>query len=451
MLDILQAIFALLLTLGILVTVHEWGHYWVAKRSGVKVLKFSIGFGKPIYQWQRGETTFVIAWLPLGGYVKMLGENADEEIDPADIPRAFDQQSLGTRAMIVAAGPVINLVFAVLAYALMYMNGVSGLKSLVGEVKPDSPAAIAGFHLGDEILSINGELTPHWSSAIQALLTNVVADHDLHYQIKNETGQRRELSMPATVLVADDFSKKDLLDKLGFSLLRPHTKIGSSKIGAVIDNKPAAIAGLKAGDVVLSIDDKVVNSWQDLSKIIANSEQNSLNFRVLRAGQSHTFSVSPSGEKGQKRIGISLDWDESAFYSVVRHDPLSALQKGAEQTWSMIRLTLQMFAKMLSAEVSTKNIGGPVTIADYAGKSFGLGLSQFLSFLALLSLSLGILNLLPIPLLDGGHLLVYLLEWFKGKPLSEQTIYVMQQIGITLIMLLMGLALFNDFSRLLGD
>ncbi len=446
MLEIPQAIFALLLTLGILVTIHEWGHYWVAKRAGVKVLKFSIGFGRPIYQWQRGETTFVIAWIPLGGYVKMLGEGDDEEISAADAPRAFSAQPLKVRAAIVAAGPVVNLIFAVFAYALMYMNGVSGIKPLIGEVTPSTPAAVAGFNHGDEIVAINNERTAHWSSAIQALLTNVVDGNDLAYQVKNPDGVQRSLSMPASVLEADDFSKKDLLEKLGLSILKP-----SAKIGEVMEGKPAALAGIQAGDLVLKIDDTPVKSWHHLAKLISKTEKAQLKLDIQRGSEIISVDVSPQGKLGEKRIGIAAAWKVEDFYSIEHYGFFAAIEKGAAQAWAMTRLTFQMFGKMLTAEVSTKNIGGPVTIADFAGKSLGLGLSQFLGFLALLSLSLGILNLLPIPLLDGGHLLVYLLEWLKGSALSERSIIAMQQVGLTLILLLMGLALFNDFSRLFGD
>jgi regulator of sigma E protease len=452
MLDLIQTIFAFILTIGLLVTVHEFGHYWVARRCGVKILRFSVGFGKPLWLRRFGpdQTEFVIAAVPLGGYVKMLGE-AGEEVPAEDLPRAFDRQPLRARAAIVVAGPAFNFVFAIAAYGLMYMVGVPGLKPMIGEITPGGLADQAGLRAGQEIVAVNGQPTPRWESVLQATLQGRLDQARVQYQVVERQSVPREVSLDLSGLSVDDFSQAGLLDKLGMARAQPRLP---AEIGEVVADTPAARAGLLAGDKIVALDEQAIGDWGEVLKYIGQRPGQTIQVTVERAGGRLVFAVVPVDDQGQGRIGIKVAqpeiWPPAEYSTIERYGPLDALWQGMSKTWEMSVLSLRMLGRMLLLEVSPKNISGPLSIAEYAGKTFSFGLSSFLWFLGLVSLSLGIINLLPIPVLDGGHLLLYLLEWIKGKPLSEQAVGLLQGIGMTLLLMLMGLAIFNDINRIWG-
>lgn len=451
MLDFLQIILAFLFTIGILVTVHEWGHYWVAKRLGVKILCFSIGFGQPLLSRRFGkdQTEFMVAAIPLGGYVKMLDE-AEGEVAPEEAHRAFNRQPLWVRSAVVVAGPLVNFIFAILAYTLMFMIGVAGTRPIVGEVLPNTPAAQAGMQSGYEIIAVNGQNTLRWESVFHETLQAVVDKSATQYQVRNEQGYEWALNLDLSHLSPDDFSQQGLLNKLG---MKPYRPTVPAVIGRVLEDSPAQQGGLQSGDKILSVNGKTIDNWHDWAEEISLHPEQRIEVELERQNKIINLMLVPANENGSGKLGIGAEIPENwhqHYYSVERYGFFSAFIQGLNKTWEYSILTLKMLGKMLTLEVSPKNISGPITIAEFAGHSFDLGWSRFLFFLALVSISLGIINLLPIPLLDGGHLLFYLLEWIKGSPLSETTLLIMQKLGITIVLLLMSLALFNDFSRLLG-
>jgi regulator of sigma E protease len=448
--DFLQTILAFIITLGILITAHEWGHYWVAKRLDVKILKFSVGFGPALWQRRRGsdQTEFVVAAVPLGGYVRMLGED-DDEYDPAEAHRAFNRKPLKVRAAIVAAGPIANFIFAILAYMIMYMFGVSGVKPVVGEINPDSPAQRAGFVSGHIIESVNGTPVQRWESMIQATLQGLLENKHVDFLVRDDKQRRYTLALDLSSISLDDFGKSNLFEKIGFTPYRP---IMRAEIHEVTPGGRAEQGGLRGGDIILECNGAPISTWQEWAEWIQNNPENDLHVRVQRGTEQLEFLVRPLAENGSGRLGVlakSPSWPEE-YLSLERYNPWQALLMGAQKTWDMSVLTLRMLGKMLMLEISTDNISGPISIAQYAGHSMDAGGVTFLSFLALISLSLGILNLLPIPMLDGGHLFLYLVEWAKGRPLSDAAQGFLQRIGLTLLLLLMGLAFFNDINRLLG-
>ena len=449
----LYALLAFIVAIGILVTVHEFGHFWVARRVGVKVLRFSVGFGRPLWKWegQKDGTEYVIAALPLGGYVKMLGEGGDEEVPEAERPRSFDQQSLPARVAIVAAGPLFNFIFALFAFAAVQMVGVSGMKPIVGDVMEGSPSAAAGVEPGDEILSVNGKPVRIWQQALEEILGAVVLGEqvtldarassgvDRHYRLENPFGEE----IPEGL---------ELLEQLGFSMARP---LLPPKVGELIPGGAAEEAGLESGDLVLSVEGEEVHSWQEWVEWIQESPEQRLQLRIERDGVVFPLEVTPAAVVAEGktigRIGASVELAQyrSTFFREVQYGPLDALLRGASKTWEMTSMTLQVMGRMVVGSTSTDGLSGPISIARYAGSSMESGVVPFLSFLGLVSVSLGVLNLLPVPILDGGHLFYYLLEWVRGEPLSESAMVVGQRIGIAFILGLMSLALYNDLLRLL--
>jgi regulator of sigma E protease len=448
--DFLQTILAFIITLGLLITAHEWGHYWVAKRLGVKILRFSIGFGPALWQRRLGpdHTEFVVAAVPLGGYVQMLGEQ-DDEYDPAEAHRAFNRKPLKVRAAIVAAGPIANFIFAILAYMAMYMFGVSGIKPVIGEVNPDSPAQRAGFQSGYIIDAVNDTPVQRWEAMIQATLTSVLQDKQAQISVRDAQHYQQTLYLDLSGVSLDDFSKTSLFDTLGFSPYRPQM---GTEIHQVTPGGRADQGGMRAGDKILKCNGKEVKTWQEWAEFIHSHPEQDLEVEIQRGDDILTLVVRPAVEDGSGRLGViaqSPSWPPE-YLTLERYWPLQALWMGIEKTWDMCLLTLRMLGKMLILEVSSENISGPISIAQYAGHSMEAGGVTFLSFLALISLSLGILNLLPIPMLDGGHLFLYLIEWSKGSPVSDTAQAVLQRVGLTMLLLLMGLAIFNDINRLLG-
>lgn len=444
---------AFILTLGVLITVHEFGHFWVARRLGVKVLRFSIGFGSPL--WLRrsrvDDTEFAITAIPLGGYVRMLDER-EGPVAAAELPRAFNRQPVGSRIAIVVAGPLFNLLFAVLAYSLLFMSGVSGVRPLLDAPLPDSIAAHAGFEAGDLITTVAGQPTPTLQAASMALLEQSLDQGRIPVQVQDENGQLRLRILDLRrheALTADG----DVLTQLGLTLW-PVPAI----VGQVLEGKPGQRAGFLPGDRILSIDGQAIKDWQQLVAYVQARPGQTLTVAIDRDGQPKTLQVIPEavedgaqGKVGKIGIGGQVPEDVAArLRVVVRYGPFKAILEGFAKTWDTSLFTLRMLWRMVTGKASLSHISGPITIAQFAGQAASVGLAAFLSFLALVSISLGVLNLLPVPILDGGHLLYYFIELVKGSPLSEVAQELGQRLGMALLVMLMGLALFNDLSRLLG-
>jgi regulator of sigma E protease len=453
MIGFLYSLIAFVIAISILVVVHEFGHYWVARRMGVKVLRFSLGFGKPLWMRRFGhdQTEWVIAALPLGGYVKMLDEN-EGEVAKQDLPRAFNRQSTPKRVAIVLAGPLFNFLFAILAYSILYMVGVDGIRPIVGKVVESSLAQQAGFRQGDVLLAIDGYQVESWDQRRLYLYEKALDRATVHFTVRDAEGRMHERLLNLSSLTAADVGAGLLERQVG---LFPSLPELAPVIGTLEEHGAATQAGLQVGDRIVAIDGRAVDTWQDTVKAVNAAPGVALRLRIERAGQNMEFSVTPrlveSGGQRLGRIGVGVRIPElpADMRVLVRQAPLAALAEGVETTWRMSALTLKMLVKMLQLEVSTKTISGPLTIAQYAGASAQIGLDRFFMFLAVVSISLGVLNLLPIPVLDGGHLLIYLIEAIQGRPLSERVLHWGQQIGVALLFALMALAFYNDFMRLL--
>ncbi|RMD71154.1 MAG: sigma E protease regulator RseP [Gammaproteobacteria bacterium] len=449
----LTSLFYFLITLGALITIHEFGHFWVARRLGVKVLRFSIGFGTPLLRWKgRDGTEYVIAALPLGGYVKMLDEN-EGEVPPEEVHRAFNRQSVYRRTAIVLAGPLFNFLLAILAYWAMFMVGVTGVKPIIGGVEPGSLAAEAGLKPQDEIVAVEGEKTPTWESAIFALLPKVLDREPVTLTVKEPSGRVERIVLDLSKAP----SKLDEKDPLGALGIRPFRPDIPPVIGKVVPGGAAERAGLKPGDRILSVDGHPMRDWEEWVHYVRAHPEKTLHVKVQRGDEVLTLTLRPKAvvdERGKTigRIGayVQIDAKASLPIGVLRYPPLKALGAALEKTWDMTALTLKVLAKMVTGHASLENISGPLSIAQFAGEAGSLGISPFLAFLAIVSISLGILNLLPIPVLDGGHILFYAIEMIKGSPVSEEVQAIGQRIGIALLIALMGLAFYNDLARLLG-
>jgi regulator of sigma E protease len=445
----MQSLFFFIVALALLIVIHEYGHFWVARRCGVKVLRFSVGFGKPL--WRRpgkDGTEFVIAPFPLGGYVKMLDER-EGDVPEHELHRAFNRQSLWKRIAIVLAGPVANLLFAIVAYWFLLVSGIPGIKPVVGEVAPASIAAEAGLLAGDEILQVDGHDTPTWNATFKALMLH--AERGEQTQITVASGGS-ELSHLLMVPKLGVDQAGQLLSRLGISPLRPDIK---PVIGEVVADSPAEKAGLIPGDRLLSADGAQLDNWNDWVALIQDSAGKTLSIEISRNGEKQGLQLTPQvTDNGQGRIGAGVDSELSQLpeelHAELRYGPLEAVPQALVQTWQFTSSTMKSLWGMLTGEVSTDNLGGPISIAQIAGSSAEQGLISFVSFLAMISITLGILNLLPIPMLDGGHLAMFLIEAVRGKPLSEETQVKGQQIGLFLLLMLMFLAFFNDLSRLFG-
>ena len=440
-----------LVALGVLVTIHEYGHFWVARRCGVKVLRFSVGFGSPLLRWHdRQGTEFVVAAIPLGGYVKMLDER-EGDVPPELLDQSFNRKSVKQRIAIVAAGPVANFLLALLFFWVVAMLGSQQVRPIIGAVEAGSLAEAAGLQAGQEIVAVDGQPTTGWAAVNLQLVSRLGESGRLDIAVR-ETGSSvdslRQLVLDNWLRGADD---PDPISSLG---IRPWRPVLQPTLAQLDPQGPASAAGLQVGDRLLELDGQPLADWQQLVDQVRSLPGKKISLLVERQGRQLdvplTLAARGEGEALSGYLGAGVaggEWPPEMLREV-RFGPLEAIAEGAKNTWTMSVLTLNSLKKMLFGELSVKNLSGPITIAKVAGASAESGLSDFLKFLAYLSISLGVLNLLPIPVLDGGHLLFYLVEWVRGRPLSERIQGWGMQIGISLVVGVMLLALINDLSRL---
>jgi regulator of sigma E protease len=449
-------IIAFIIAIGILVTVHEYGHYQVAKWCGVKVIKFSIGFGKPIWSKKFGkdQTEFVIATIPLGGYVKMLGEElvAAEPSAKEDMSRALNHQSVQKRMAIVLAGPAANLLLAIFLYSFLFMLGTVGLKPIVGEVVPNSPATASGIKAGVTIIKVDSQAVSTWQDVRWFLLNQSLKNSKVTLEVSNRDNQISLHEFDVSTLNQDNVDT-DILEKLGLTIYQPPVP---ARIGQIAERSPAAYAGLEVGDLILSVNQQQVIDWESFVTLIKNHPNKTLKLKILRANKVVNLNITPElvNEKGMRfgRIGAGFKLEQTQlakFLVSKRYGLFDAVVKSVEKTWETSIFSLKMLGNMLLGNISWKGMSGPVTIASYAGQSANMGFKVYIGFLALVSISIGVLNLLPIPILDGGHFMYYMVEFFTGKPASEFAINLGQKIGFVVLIFTMLLALYNDLNRLI--
>jgi len=452
--NIVFTIAAFVVALGVLIVFHELGHYYVARLFGVKVLRFSIGFGRALWQFRSGrdQTEWVIAALPLGGYVKMLDER-EGPVAPEEAHRAFNRQGVWRRIAIVAAGPAANFLLAIAFYWMLFVAGVQEAKPIVGTAEHGTAAEAAGLVRGETILKINGEPMASWQQVRWRLLQLAVEKEPARLEVIDAKQRLTWRTLDLSGFDLEGF-EGDPLARLGLRLDRPDV---APVVGQLVAGGVAERGGLRPGDRIVSIDGGSVDVWEDVVRAVRRRPGETMRFGVRRDGDAIEIALRPDAvqQNGERigRIGAGPRIDPESMkhlVTVVRYAPLAAFGMALERTWETSVFSLKMLGKMVIGQVSWKNLSGPVTIADYAGQSAQLGIGAYIAFLALISISLGVLNLLPIPLLDGGHLLYYVVEIFKGSPVSERAMELGQRLGLTLLLFLMAFAIYNDFNRLLA-
>jgi len=449
-LSFLLSVAAFIVAIGVLVTIHEYGHYWVARRCGVKVLVFSIGFGKPLFTWQRGETQWQLAAIPLGGFVRMLDER-EGDVAAHELDRAFNRKNVWQRMAVVVAGPLANLLLAVLMYWVVFMSGVDVVSPRIGTVMAGSLAAKAGLQVGEVILRLDGQAQNSWQDVRTSLVDLGSARARVDVEVERPGGGKATHTLDLSGL-ANDQIDGDIAASIGITIaqFRP-------VLGEVIPGRVAQLAGLQAGDGLSRVDGVPTPDWLSFANAIRVRPGMPTRIEVLRRGQPLTISLTPEAVTANGVsfgvIGVRPAEDRTAFQSLVHsvhYGPVSAFHEAVSQTWSNATLSLKMLGRMLIGQVSVKQLSGPLTMASFAGQSAQIGLQAYLVYLCLISVSLGVLNLLPIPILDGGHLLYYLVELLRGKPLPEWVMELGQRVGGSLLVLLMAVALYNDFARAMG-
>jgi len=455
--DFFNNLLFFIIALGVLVTFHEFGHFWVALKLGVKVQRFSVGFGKAFYIHKRkvgknqDEVEFALAMIPLGGYVKMLDERV-EDVDESEKHRAFNTQTLAVRSAIVFAGPLANFLLAVALYWAVFILGTSAIQPILDQPAAQTMAAEAGFQAEDKIIMVNDEPVMTMTGFRLAMMDAAISADSVKVSVidRNNSEQTRSLTIGDHKILNVD---GDPIEKMGFKLWVP---VIPPVVGKTVPDSVAEKAGLLAEDVVTAVNGKAVTSWAETVKVITANPGKQISLQILRGDIEKSIELIPASRKNAEGaeegyIGIYLQRPQSIIdklYTTEQYSFFPAAAVAVEKTWTMSVLTLKVLGRMLIGDAALDNISGPLTIAKFAGETAGIGLVQFLSFLAVISVSLGVLNLLPVPVLDGGHLLYYLLEFITGKPLSEQAQQYGQQIGMMLLLMLMSIAIFNDIQRI---
>ncbi|MEM6485090.1 MAG: RIP metalloprotease RseP [Pseudomonadota bacterium] len=450
--DFVYTVLVFLVTLGILVAVHEFGHFWVARRCHVKVLRFSIGFGKPLARWRdTQDTEYVIAAIPLGGYVKMLDER-EGEVAEHEKSLAFNRKPVLARIAVVAAGPVANFLLALIAYWFLFLAGESGYAPIVGDVKPGSIADVAGLEAGQEIVAVDGRNTPTWQALSFQLLKRIGDTGPMSFAVRYPESDVIYESQGRLQSWLAGVDEPDLYAGLGLRLYRPPI---IPLLDQVVADSPAEQAGLKSGDLILSTDGRAMPLWEDWVAYVRSRPEQTLSVEVQRNGKNYEFFLTPetisndSGDDvGRVGVGVVIPPMPESQLREFRRGPTEAVVASVQRTGDMIGFTLESIVKMVKGLISPKNLSGPITIAKVATTSAKSGLESYVGFLALLSISLGVLNLMPIPVLDGGHLLYYTIELLAGRPVPERIQMVGYQIGLFLVASLMVFAIYNDVSRL---
>ena len=449
MLAFLWSLGAFIIALGILVAVHEWGHFYVARKCGVQVERFSIGFGKPIWRkLSKSGTEYVIAMIPLGGYVRMLDGRIDD-VPPHLADKAFNNKPVLQRMAVIAAGPGVNFIFAFFALWLMYLVGLQTVKPVVKSVEPDSIAAMAGMQNGDEIIKIGSRATPDWEAVNFELVSNI-GDEKAQITVKNTAGVEKELTFTLTSWNFDPDSESPL-SSLGLTPFRPDPTL---EVGFVGEGSAAQQAGLKIGDTLIAMNGNKLSSWNGLVDVVVDSPGERVALEIERDGQTQILHATiarrdtPQGQSGYLGVSPTFEpWPEGYVFTH-QYGIIEAIGRALDKTWRLMTLSVDMIGKLITGDVSVKNLNGPISIAQGAGTSAEYGLAYFLSFLALISVNLGIINLLPLPMLDGGHLMFFTVEWITGKPVPEAVQEWGYRIGGVLLFMIMGIAIFNDIARI---
>ena len=446
----LGSVLAFVVAISVLVAVHEFGHYLVGRLCGMKVLRFSIGFGKPLMTRVAGRdrTEYCLSAIPLGGYVKFLDER-EGPIDPADRGRAFTDRPVPQRIAVLLAGPFFNFLFAIVAYWVLFVSGIPTVKPEVGQVAPGSYADDAGLEYGDRIFSIGGRETPDWEAALVAMLDEMVRHGRVPIEVERD-GERRQVEIDVGGDAARLTEPGLLFEGLGFEPWQPPAVVGSVEEGGA-----AEAAGIREGDRIVAIAGEPVASFVDLQEIVSARPDQRVSVRLVRDGEERSLELTlGSRDADGTRVGfmgVGVATASGDHWYLRKYGPAGATMEAIERTWRSTGFTVRMLARMVVGDVSIKNISGPINIAQYAGDSAAAGLNAFLSFLAIVSISLGVLNLLPIPILDGGQIVYQTIELVKGSPLSERSQLVGQQVGIVALLLLMSFAFYNDIARILSQ
>ncbi len=451
MFDVLWSAGAFVVAVGFLVAFHEWGHFWVARRLGVQVLRFSIGFGPVVARrFGRDGVEYALSAIPLGGYVKMLDER-EGEVPPERLDQAFNRKSVGRRIAIVLAGPLANFLFAIVAYWAIFVLGQDGLKPVIGDVAPQTVAYQSGLRGGEEILRFDGRDVRVWDQLRPALLDAALAQDVVPVEVRRANGQIDALEMDLAGVKVDP---QYVFDEIGLQLPRLNY---AAILGAIVPGEAADRAGLIPGDRIVQLNATQIESWEQMRDWVMARPGEIVRVGYLRDGQALELELAlglhQHDGRTVGRIGAGVAAQPELWQDLQvrwRLSPLAAVPAALVKTAEMSALTLQMLLRMVTGEVSVRNISGPIHIAQYAGATAAIGAVTFLSFLAVISISLGVLNLLPIPVLDGGHLLFYLIEWLKGSPVSERAQLIGQQFGMAALLSLMGVAFYNDIVRLVS-
>jgi len=452
MISVFTSIISFLVAIAILVAFHEFGHFWVARRLGVKVLKFSVGFGKKIISWTgKDGTEYLIAAIPLGGYVKMLDER-EGEVHANELNQAFNRKPLWVRTAIVAAGPIFNFIFAILAFWLMFMIGITGTVPKIGDVAPSSIAMEAGIVPGDRILKVDGQNTYTWSDVVKTIMPRLGDDDYLTMELTSEEGGAKlaSLNLNSWSLNRED---PDVLDSLGVT---PYVPAIPPIVYQVQAGEPAGKAGFLPGDIILAVNGKTIQQWLDFTHVVERSANELVSVVVQReAGYIHEINFVPrlygSGEQAQKGYAglvVKMPEPDASLQWTERFNPWHALTASIVKTGQYIDVSIKMIGKMITGKIGLENLSGPVTIAQVAGVSASIGIQYYLNFLAMISISLGVINLLPIPILDGGHLLYYAIEFVTRKPVSDKMQFYGFQMGMMFLIFIMTIAFYNDILRM---